>query len=273
MSEESEKSRRESEEEGEIIYECSEGVATIILNRPAVLNALNDAMLAELNDVFERAEKDEDVRAVVLTGAGNNFCAGADISALEHSTVEDARDFARRLQLLTERIEAFPKPVLAKVRGFCLGGGFELALACDFRFASEDAKFGFPEVNLGIIPGGGGTQRLARIVGRTKAAELLFTGERISAEEALRMGILNAVSPAEPENALDDAVSKFLEKLLAKSAIALRMLKRALQGLEMPLHSALLLENECFANAFSTEDAKEGIKAFKEKRKPKFKGK
>ena len=248
-----------------LIYEKSEGIGTITLNRPDVLNALNAEMIDALSDALKNAERDEDVRSVVITGAGGNFSAGADISELIEKTPIHAGETARRIQEITMQIESMRKPVLAKIRGYCLGGGFEIALACDFRFASEDASFGFPEINLAIIPGGGGTQRLTRLVGKTEAAEILFTGERIQADRALSLHILNAVTSAAE---LDDAVNAFLKKLHAKSAVALSLLKRAINsGINMPLEHALMTEADCFTIAFATEDAQKNLKAFLKHRK------
>jgi enoyl-CoA hydratase len=261
-----------TEEKRYIVYEKKEQVATITLNRPKSLNALNTALLTELKDALEDAEVDADVRVIVITGAGEKaFCAGADVAEIRDKNPEEARAFSQWFQGILTHIERMKKPVIAKIHGFCLGGGLELALACDFRIASENALFGLPEVNLAIIPGGGGTQRLPRLIGKTKALELLMTGEQIDATEALRLTFVNNVVPAAE---LDRAVDELIKKLLSKSPVTLAILKSAVnKGIEMDLQRALQYEAECFESVLKTEDAREGLKAFLEKRKPEFKGK
>lgn len=255
-----------------IIYEKKERVATITLNRPQVLNALNTALWAEFHDALEDAENDENIGAIVITGAGDRaFCAGADIPEIQALTPITARDFSLSLQEHTRYMERIKKPIIAKINGFCLGGGQEIAMSCDFRIASDKARFGQPEVNLGIIPGAGGTQRLTRLVGKTKAMEIDMLGDHIDANEAYRLGLLNKVVPSEE---LDKAVGEFIQKLFSKSSVVLGIIKLAInKGTEMDLDRALYYEAECFGSARATEDSTEGLQAFVEKRKPEFKGK
>jgi enoyl-CoA hydratase/carnithine racemase len=255
-----------------ILYEKKEKVARITFNRPKSLNALNTALLTELRDALEDAEADAEVRAVVITGAGDRaFCAGVDIGELLERSSTEASEWLRWAQGITTYIEKIKKPIIAKVNGFCLGGGLELAMACDFRIASKKAIFGLPEINLAIIPGGGGTQRLTRLIGKTKAMEMLMSGEHIDAEEAFRVALVNKVVSADK---LDSEVDELVKKLLSKSPVTLGIMKDAVnRGIEMNLERALQYEVECFGHAFATEDAKEGLKAFLGKRKPEFKGK
>lgn len=262
----------EEKEYKHILYNKKEHVATITLNRPKSLNALNTALLTELREVLEDIEIDAEVRVVVITGVGDKaFCAGADINEILDKNPEEARVWSWWVQGVLTRIETIKKPVIAKIKGFCLGGGLELAMACDFRIASETAIFGQPEINLAIIPGGGGTQRLPRLIGKTKAVELLMTSEQIDAAEAFRLTLVNTVVPVDE---LDREVDALIKKLLSKSPAALGTLKYAVnRGIEMNLEYALEYESECFGVALATEDAREGLKAFLEKRKPEFKGK
>ena len=255
-----------------IIYEKKERVATITFNRPKVLNALNTALMAEVHDALQDAEEDNNIGAIVITGAGDRaFCAGADIPEIQSMSIIWARDHSLSLQEHTRYMERVKKPIIAKINGFCLGGGQELAMACDFRIASDKARFGQPEINLAVIPGAGGTQRLTRLVGKTKAMEIDMLGEQIDANEAYRLGLVNKVVPAEE---LDKAVDEFIQKLLSKSSAVLGIIKLAVnKGIEMDLDRALYYEAECFGSARGTEDSEEGLKAFAEKRKPEFKGK
>ena len=255
-----------------IVYEKMEKVATIALNRPKSLNALNTALLTELKDALEDAEADAAVRVIVITGAGDKaFCAGADVAEIRAKKPEEVRSWSRWVQRILSFIERMKKPVIARIHGFCLGGGLELAIACDFRIASKNAIFGLPEVNLAIIPGGGGTQRLPRLIGKTKALELLMTGEQIDAAEALQLRLVNKVVPTDE---LDRAVDELIKNQLSKSPVTLSILKDAVnKGIEMDLEYALQHEAECFESVLETEDAREGLKAFLEKRKPEFKGK
>ncbi len=259
----------ETEETKAALLETRDAVATIILNRPTALNALNDRLLTDFERIVQDTAVDPAVRALVITGAGEKaFCAGADLTELSKMTPQEAGTFARRIQRLLNLLEAMRKPVIAKINGFCLAAGLELALACDIRIATETAVFGLPETTLGLIPGCGGTQRLPRLIGKTKAMELLMTGERIDAAEAARIGLLNAVVPS---NELDRAVNGLLTKLRAQSPAALGILKNAVNtGLDLDLKHALEYEADCFEAAFQTEDAHEGLTAFVEKRKPAF---
>jgi len=258
-----------AEDKKYVLHEKPEKVATLTLNRQESLNALNTALLTELRDALEAAEADAAVRVVVITGAGEKaFCAGADVAELLKKTPEEARAFSQWFQGIFTLIESIRKPVIAKIHGFCLGGGLELALACDFRIASDTSTFGLPEVNLAIIPGGGGTQRLPRLIGKTKALEMLMTCEQINATDAERLTLVNEIVPADE---LDRAVDNFIQKLLTKSPVALGILKEAVNhGLELDLEQALNYEAACFEDALKTEDAQEGLKAFLEKRKPEF---
>jgi len=248
-----------------------EGVAAITLNRERALNSLNAALLEKLRAALEDAESDGTVRSIVITGAGSRaFCAGADVKELKDKSQAEAKDLSLWFQDITNYMERLRKPIIARINGFCLGGGLELAMACDFRIASDNSIFGLPEVNLGIIPGGGATQRLTRLIGKTKAMEMLMTGEQIDAEEALRLGLVNRVVPA---NELDTAVNALLSELQAKSALTLGILKLVVNnGLKMSFERALSYEAECFGSALASRDAKEGLQAFIEKRKPEFRG-
>jgi len=256
-----------------VVYEKKEGVAWITLNNPERYNALDYEMRKELKEVLEDAAKDESVRAVVIKGAGKAFSAGADIRAFLEWTPLKAMEVLKEVGtsfVLSKIIREMPKPVIAVVHGYCLGGGFELAQACDIIIASEDAVFGQPEVNVGLIPGGGGTQRLPRLIGEKKAKELIFTGDRVSAKEMAEMGLVNKVVPPDK---LMDAVNEFLEKIKSKSPIIIAAAKEAINAsMEMSLSEGLKYEAQIFAQLFSTEDQKEGARAFLEKRKPVWKG-
>ncbi len=268
----------EGEEGEEVLYTTRDvgDAVTITLNRERALNALNTPLLKKLRAALEDAEADAAVRAIVITGAGNRaFCAGADVREVLDKALSqnpgEAREWSMRVQELTSYMERLGKPIIARIKGFCLGGGLELAMACDFRIASDDSVFGQPEVNLGIIPGGGGTQRLTRLIGKTRAMEMLMTGEQIGAEEALQLRLVNRVVPA---SELDAAVDALLLQLRRKSPLTLGILKHAVnEGLEMSLWQALCYESECFGSAVVTGDAREGMHAFIEKRKPEFRGK
>lgn len=256
-----------------ILFDKRGKVATITLNRTKALNALNTALLAELYDALQSAEGDDGIQVIILTGAGGKaFSAGADISELGSlSGAIEARNYSLRLQEYTRYMERIRKPIVAKIDGLCLGGGQEIAMSCDFRIASDKARFGQPEVNLGVIPGAGGTQRLTRLVGKPKAMEIDMLGGQINADEACRLGLVNKVVSTEE---LDKAVDDLTQKLLSKSPVTLGIIKLAInKGIEMDLDYALYYEAECFGSALASEDAKEGLKAFLEKRKPEFKGK
>ncbi|MCS6784844.1 MAG: enoyl-CoA hydratase [Candidatus Caldarchaeum sp.] len=256
-----------------LVYTKENGIAAIVLNNPSKYNALELDMRKELKTALEDAAKDPAVRVVVLKGAGGNFSAGADIRAFLEWTPEDALRTWNELgtsMVLSAIIRNMRKPVVAVVEGYCLGGGFELALSCDLVVAAEDAVFGLPEVNLGLIPGGGGTQRVSRIVGEKKAKQLVMLGERFSAAAAEKMGLVNMVVPKEK---LDETVKNLVDNLLSKPPVALAAAKEAVNAaLETGLSAGLRTELNLFASLFATEDQKEGARAFLEKRKPVWKG-
>ncbi len=254
-----------------IAAEKKGAVCLITLNRPEKLNALDRATLGELSSAFGEAENDDALRAVVLTGAGPKaFAAGADITEIAGLDAEGGKAFALSGQALFRRIERFTKPVVAAVNGFALGGGCELAMACHIRLASETAWFGQPEINLGIMPGYGGTQRLARLAGRSVALELLLTGDRISAARAKEVGLVNALFA--PEQLLGEALA-LAEKLAAKAPLAATYCIEAVTfGADMPLEEACYYEATLFGLACATKDMKEGTRAFIEKRAAKFTG-
>jgi enoyl-CoA hydratase len=255
-----------------IIFEVrDDGVAVLTVNRPKSLNALNPQTLEEIDRALDEVEQNDKIKVLVITGAGDKaFIAGADITEFPKMNSLQAYKFAEKGQNVFFRIEQLPKPVIACVNGFALGGGCELAMSCDFIYASDKARFGQPEINLGIIPGFGGTQRLARLVGRAKAKELCMTGEMISAEEAKNIGLVAKVFPAE---SLLEETLKVASALAQKSQIALRAIKRVIdEGVGSDLRSGCLLEANAFALTFASSDAREGVQAFLEKRKPSFKG-
>ncbi|HEV8587963.1 MAG TPA: enoyl-CoA hydratase-related protein [Pyrinomonadaceae bacterium] len=253
-----------------ILVERRERVAIITINRPEKRNALNIQTRAEGAAVLDELRDDDSVRVVVFTGAGGKaFIAGADIAEFAGRTALAQRAIMLERGLFNA-IDTFPKPVIAMVNGYCLGGGCELALACDIRIASDTASFGQPEINLGIIPGGGGTQRLTRLVGEGKAMEMILTGEIINAEEAFRYGLVNQVVPA---NQLEAKTMEIANRIAEKSPIALRLAKEAVKlASRSNLDEGLRREIDIFALCFSSEDKDEGVNAFLEKRKPEFKG-
>ena len=255
-----------------IIYEVKGGIAYVTLNRPEKLNALNRATMLELQEAFALAKKEKSAQGVILTGAGPKaFAAGADIGELTKMTPVAAKKFAIDSQAILGAIEHFEKPVIAAVNGFCLGGGNELAMACHLRWASKKAKFGQPEVGLGLICGNGGTQRLARLVGRARAIELIISGNMIDAEEACRLGLVNHVTEDER---LIAACEAFLQTVFSKSQVAVSLSLEAVnRGMNMSLEEGIALEASLFGLACSTEDMKEGTTAFLQKRKAEFKGK
>lgn len=252
-----------------LILEKEENIALITINRPKVLNALNADLLKELEAVMEEVEKDKEVRVVIITGAGDKaFVAGADIAYMSKLNPLEAKSFAQLGQRVFSRVENMSKPIIAAVNGYALGGGNELAMACDIRIASEKAKFGQPEVTLGIIPGFGGTQRLSRIVNPGLAKEIIFTADQYDAEAAQKIGLVNHVVPAEE---LLNFCRGMARRIAARGPVAVSLSKEAVnQGLEMDLDKAIALEADLFGLVFTTEDRKEGIEAFLEKRKPAF---
>lgn len=252
--------------------QIEEGIAVVTIDNQAALNALNAATLNQLEQIFDDLAKNSEVKGVILTGAGEkSFVAGADISEFTAISGMEAPEFMGRGQRIFDKIESFPLPVIAAVNGYCLGGGNELAMCCDIRIAAENAVFGQPEVNLAIIPGYGGTQRLPRLVGPGKAKEIIFADERLNAQEALRIGLVERVVPK--GRALEEA-KNLLKKILSKGPVAVRMAKKAInEGLKMPLAEGLKWEAMLNGVCFGTEDKNEGAKAFLEKRPARFQGK
>lgn len=255
-----------------LIVERDGAVAIVTVNRPKVLNALNSPTLDELRRTVLALKHDDGVRVVVITGAGDkSFIAGADINELAEQSPVAGRDHAMRGQHVLDLIENMGKPVIAAINGYALGGGCELAMACTIRIAADTAKLGQPEINLGLIPGYGGTQRLSRLVGRGRALELLLTGDQISAQEAHRLGLVNRVVPAAE---LMGEVRTLGAALAAKAPVAARYIIDAVnKGLQMPFPEAQVFEATLFGLVASTGDMREGTRAFLEKRKPEFKGK
>jgi len=250
---------------------ASGGIATLTVNRPDKLNALNAATMAELGDAISEVRSRDDIGGLIVTGAGRAFVAGADISELAKETAVSARRLATEGQRIFRLFETSPKPVIAAVNGFALGGGCELALACHIRIATEQAKFGQPEVKLGICPGYGGTQRLARLVGKGRALQLLLTGETIDAAEAYRLGLVNRVVAAD---ALILSATEMLRQILANGPLAVAACIEAVTlGLDMSLEGGLALEASHFGLLAATSDMREGTKAFLEKRPAEFTGK
>ena len=255
-----------------LLLEIAGGVATLTINRPDKLNALNAATLNELEQAFEHCRTSESVRALIVTGAGEKaFVAGADIKELSTMTPLIAKELAYRGQQVLARVEHMGKPTIAMINGFALGGGLELALACNLRTAATTARVGLPEVSLGIIPGYGGTQRLSRVAGPSVAREWILTGDQFSAEEAHRVGVVNRIFP--PAELLSGTM-KLVETILSRAPVALRFAIEAInRGSNIPQREGEILECDLFGLSASTEDMHEGMKAFLEKRKPDFKGK
>lgn len=254
-----------------VLYEKKGAIAYVTVNRPKVLNALNAPTWKDLRTAFENARDDAAVRGVILTGAGDKaFIAGADISELAHVAAFEAEQSSRFGQEVLDLIENLGKPVVAAINGFALGGGCETAMACTIRIAVETAKFGQPEVALGLVPGGGGTQRLPRLVGKGRALQLILSGEMISAQEAYRIGLVNEIVPAADLITRAEAI---LKKVASNAPIAVKFaLEAANKGLDTSQGEGLLLEASYFGLCAATEDKKEGTTAFLEKRAPQFRG-
>jgi enoyl-CoA hydratase len=252
--------------------EVRDGLGIVTIDRPKVLNALNAQTVGEIREAFEQLRGDDSVRAVIVTGAGEKaFVAGADIKELAMLTPITGKETAERGQSVFRAIETFPKPVIAAINGFALGGGCELALACHIRIASETAQLGLPEVTLGIIPGYGGTQRMARLLGKGKALELICSGDRISAAEAERIGLVNKVVPAAD---LMAASEELAQRIASRGPLAIQAaIEAVMVGSDMGFEEGQFLEATLFGLLASTEDMKEGMTAFLEKRKAEFKGK
>jgi enoyl-CoA hydratase len=245
-------------------------IATLTVNRPDKLNALNAALIGELGAAIDEMQARDDVAGIILTGAGRAFVAGADIAELAGISALEGKRLARRGQEIFRRFEISPKPTVAAVNGFALGGGCELAMACQIRIAADGAKFGQPEVKLGLIPGYGGTQRLPRLVGRGRALQLLMTGEMIDAQEAFRIGLVNRVVAVDQ---LLPAATAMIQQMLMNAPLGIAACIDVLdRGLEMPLDDALALEATQFGVLIATRDTAEGTKAFLEKRPPRFSG-
>ena len=247
-------------------YEKQGHLAILTFNRPEALNALNTVVNLKLIELLDRAESDSEVRVIILKGSGEKaFVAGADIKEMMNMSAMEAREHALRAKRVTDRIWNLQKPVIAAIQGFCLGGGLEYALACDLRIAADNARFGLPEINLGILPGGAGTQRLPRLIGLTKAKELCLTGAMVDARQALDLGLVNAVHPV--TTLMDEALS-LARKIASKSPYAVSLIKAAMnKGTEMDLESAALFEIDSFGLCFSTDEQKQGMHAFVSKKK------
>lgn len=254
-----------------IILDIQDSVAVISFNRPKALNALNNQLLEEFDRAVDQIEHNSDIKVLILTGAGEKaFVAGADISELAAMDALKGKHFSQKGQKVLGRLENLAIPVIAAVNGYALGGGTEAALVCDFIYASEKAVFGLPEITLGLIPGFGGTQRLARLIGSNLAKEMVYTGKTITAAQALEYGLVNQVCP--PESLMDE-VMKTARAIALKGKVALRSAKEAIRaGLDVDLATGCKIENDCFALCMASEDAKEGTRAFLDKRKPEFTG-
>lgn len=255
-----------------LLFEKTDGIGIITVNRPKVLNALNKETMMELKDVVGKIAIDPEVAVVIITGSGDkSFVAGADIGEMRNLSAMEARVWSKYSQTVFNEIENLPKPVVAAVNGYALGGGCELAMSCDIRIASEKARFGQPEVQLGVIAAFAGTQRLPRLVGKGRAKELLFTGDQITATEAYRIGLVNKVVAGEE---LMSAAKELAKKIMSRGPIAVSLSKAAVnEGMDMDLESAQAYEAEVFGLCFSTTDQTEGMSAFTEKRKAQFTGK
>lgn len=251
-----------------VYLEKQDSIAILKFNRPEVMNALNSEVLQELEKKLETIKRDEEIYAAIITGNGKAFVAGADISEMIHKTPDEARKFAELGLKVFRKIELMEKPIIAAVNGFALGGGCELAMSCDIRIASEKAKFGQPEVGLGITPGFAGTQRLSRLVGMAKAKELIFTADLIKAEEAERIGLVNKV--VKEEELMPEALN-MANKIISKAQLAVRYAKTSInRGNETDIETGMEMEKQLFALCYASKDQKEGMSAFLEKRKANF---
>lgn len=258
---------------GSVLCSVIGSVGVITLNRPHKLNAIDGSVVLEIGSVLQRLQDDPKIRAIVLTGAGRAFAAGADIGMYRDATPEAFRDFTQRCNALCEQVEQLPKPVVAAVRGVALGGGFELVLSADIVIAAEDAKFGLPEINLGLLPGWGGTQRLTQQIGRGRATEMIMTASRLSARDARTLGLVNEVVP---EAEVDDVALLMAERLAAQPMQALTSIKTAIRAANpagiRSNSPGFVVEQQELQKLFLTADGKEGIAAFVEKRQPRFEG-
>jgi len=254
-----------------IIYSKEENIAIIRFNRPKVLNAINPTVIAEMKDALEKVAADKSIKVLILTGEGDKaFVAGADIASMKDYTPLEGKFFSRQGQELLFQLESLSIPVIACVNGFALGGGTEISMACDFIYAADSAKFGQPEINLGVIPGFGGTQRLSRLVGKSMAKELCMTGVMISAQEAKDIGLVNKVFPKE---SLWEETMKVAKLLASKGKVSIRAVKESIErGCDQDLRTGCYMESDAFGMCMASADAREGMEAFLEKRKAKFKG-
>jgi len=255
-----------------IEYHVEDSIITVKMNRPKNLNSIDQASIDEFNRILDIIETDTTISAVIITGGGNVFSAGADIKfVMGLQKPEEAYQFVRDIQAVFNRLENLEKPSVAAISGLALGGGCELAMACDIRISTQNARFGLPEINIGVLPAGGGTQRLPRLIGASWAKELLYTGDIIDAQEAYRVGLVNKLVK---DNDLIQKAGKLALKLGQKSAVAMKMIKQSVNhGMDTDLLTGLKNEAQCFKVLFETEDRKEGMSAFIEKRVPAFKGK
>ena len=255
-----------------VLLHVEDGIATVTINRPKAMNALNVETLLRLEEALDECGRREDVKVLIVTGAGDkSFVAGADIAGMRAMGVTEGRAFSELGQRVFGKLEKMPKPVIAAVNGYALGGGTELAVSCDIVLASEKARFGQPEVNLGVFPGFGGTQRLPRLLGKARAKEIIFSGEQFDAPRALAIGLINRI--CSPEALLPEA-RELARAILSKGTAAIGLAKQAIEaGSEVDFENGLIIERHCFAQCFDTKDQKEGMTAFLEKREPKFIGK
>jgi enoyl-CoA hydratase len=252
-------------------FEKEDGILWVRLNRPDALNAINEEVVEGLEKMVEKIRNEKDIRVAVIKGEGKAFCAGADIKMFLRSDTFTAREIIERLGKALESFEDLDVPIIACINGFALGGGCEMAMACDIIIASENAFFGQPEINIGVIPGAGGTQRLARLIGWKRAMELCLTGDRLSAKEAYELGLVNKIVPPDK---LDEEVRSLASKIKEKPPTAVALVKQAVnRGFKMSLKDGIAYERDLFALAFSSPDAKEGFSAFVEKRVPNFRKK